>query len=135
MVTKGNGEEDISLGGRGRGRHQPLRKMERKISATKENGEEDMGHEGKWRGRHQPWRKRERKTSTTEEEGEEDMSHGGSWRGRYQPRRKREKMTVAATRSEACPSRPAPLFEVSTSPSGQSSALQRKKNVPSNMSS
>ena len=70
-----------------------------------------------------------------EEEGEEDMSHGGSWRGRYQPRRKREKMTVAATRSEACPSRPAPFFEVFTNPSGQSSALQRKKNVPSNMSS
>ena len=74
----------------------------------------------------------ERKTWATKEDGEEDISHGGSWRGRHQPRRKREEMVVA-TRSEACPSRPA-LF-VEESGVSSSIALQRKKNVPSKMSS
>ena len=40
-VTVEEVEEDISHGGRGRGRHQPRRKRERKTSATEEEGEDD----------------------------------------------------------------------------------------------
>ena len=105
-VSKEDGEEDISHGGRWRGRHQPWRKT----SAMMEDGEEDISNDGRWRGTHQPRRKMERKTSVSKEDGEEDISHGGRWRGRHQPRRKMERKRAAASRrSEDCPSRPAPF--------------------------
>ena len=52
-ATEEYGEEDISHGGRRRGRHQPQGKMQRKISATEEYAEEDISHGGRWRGREQ----------------------------------------------------------------------------------
>ena len=95
VSSKEDGEEDISHGGRWRGRHQPRRKMERKTSTTKEDGEEDISQlEGRWR---------------------ENISHGGRWRGRHQPRRKTERKRAATTRrSEDCPSGPAPFSTVQT---------------------
>ena len=40
-ATEEDGEEDISLRGRCRGRYQPRRNMQRKTSATEEDGEEE----------------------------------------------------------------------------------------------